>query len=65
MTFNQGALLIHQVLSGSERQAAVRGDLKDGQLTRYTRKEGLTGDRVTCIEQTSDGSMWICYHVPV
>jgi signal transduction histidine kinase/ligand-binding sensor domain-containing protein/ActR/RegA family two-component response regulator len=33
--------------------------LKDGHLKRYTRSEGLSGDRVTGVDQTSEGSIWI------
>jgi len=49
---SQGALWIGTAGGGV-------GRLRDGQLTRYTRKEGLSGDGITGVDQTSDGSIWI------
>lgn len=33
--------------------------LKDGQLTRYTKREGLTNDQVWCLAEDKEGSVWI------
>jgi len=48
----QGGLWVGTLINGVEHH-------RDGQLTRYTTREGLASDRVQCLAQDAGGDMWI------
>jgi len=48
----QGGLWVGTLINGVEHH-------RDGQLTRYTTREGLASDRVQCLAEDPGGDMWI------
>ena len=48
----EGGLWVGTLLNGVEHH-------RDGQLTRYTTREGLASDRVQCLAQGPGGDMWV------
>ena len=48
----QGGLWVGSLINGVEHH-------RNGQLTRYTTREGLASDRVQCLAQDPGGDMWV------
>jgi signal transduction histidine kinase/ligand-binding sensor domain-containing protein len=48
----QGGLWVGTLINGVEHH-------RDGQLTRFTTREGLASDRIQCLAQDSGGDMWV------